>query len=434
MDPVVVGTVGARPLQGREPEMALLASLIDGVGSKGASLVLRGEPGIGKSRLLREAITLAEGRNVTVVSTSGVQAEARLPFAGLHQLLRPVRDRAMNLMPEQRLPLDAAFGLDVGEEPAQFRIALATLDVLCDVAAASPLLVAVEDAHWLDRATAEVLAFVARGLEADPIVLLVAPRDGYDSPLTEAGLPEHRLVPLDSVAARAVVDAVSPRLSISLRETILRQAAGNPLALNELPLTAARDDAGAPPGVLPLTERLERAFTARLADLPEHTRLSLLIAALNDRDSTSEVLEATALAAGRRIDLDALEPAALAGLIELDVSSVRFRHPLMRSAVRQAAPIERRRRAHEALAEALSGDPDRRVWHRAALISGPHEDVAAELEDAGRRARRRGAISVAATALRRAAELSAPAQRARRLVAAAEVAFELGQLNIAASL
>jgi AAA ATPase domain len=120
MDPVVVGTVGARPLQGREPEMALLASLIDGVGSKGASLVLRGEPGIGKSRLLREAITLAEDRNMTVVSTSGVQAEARLPFAGLHQLLRPVRDRAMNLMPEQRLPLDAAFGLDVGEEPARW--------------------------------------------------------------------------------------------------------------------------------------------------------------------------------------------------------------------------------------------------------------------------------------------------------------------------
>jgi predicted ATPase len=430
---VMVGTIGAMPLQGRESETALLASLIDGVGSKGASLVLRGEPGIAKSRLLREAITLAEGRNMTVVSTSGVQAEARLPFAGLHQLLRPVRDRAINLMPQQRLALDAAFGLEVGEEPAQFRIALATLDVLCDVAAAS-LLVAVEDAHWLDRATAEVLAFVARRLEADPIVLLVATRDGYDSPLTEAGLPEHRLAPLDSVAARAVVDAVSPRLSVSLRETILRQPAGNPLALNELPLTAARDDTGAPPGVLPLTERLERVFTARLADLPEQTHLSLLIAALNDRDGTREVLDAAALAAGQRIDLDALEPAARAGLIELDVRSVRFRHPLMRSAVRQAVPLERRRRAHEALAEALSDDPDRRVWHRAALISGPHEEIAAELEDAGRRARRRGAISVAGTALRRAVELSALAQRARRLVAAAEVAFELGQLDIVASL
>jgi hypothetical protein len=189
-------------------------------------------------------------------------------------------------------------------------------------------------AYWSREYKAQVPPLIASGqpfsrLEADPIVLLVAARDGYESPLTDAGLPEHRLAPLDSVAAEAVLDAASPWLSVRLRDVVLRQAAGNPLALNELPRTVGKDDAGtASSAVLPLTERLERAFSRALNDLPKQTQLLLLIAALNDRESTGEILQAAALAAGRRIDLDALEPAALAGLIELDVSFVRFRHPL----------------------------------------------------------------------------------------------------------
>jgi hypothetical protein len=244
-----------------------------------------------------------------------------------------------------------------------------------------------------------VLAFVARRLEADPVVLLIATRDGYDSPLTETGLPERRIAPLDSGAAAAVLDVVSPHLSAGIRATVLRQAAGNPLALHELPLAAGGHDAGAPPSALPLTERLVHAFTARLRDLPKRTRLLLLVAALNDRDSTSEVVHAAALVAGEPVALEALEPAAGAALIELDVTSVRFRHPLMRSAVCQSASIEEQRSVHQALAETLQADPDRRVWHRAALMIGRDEDVARELEATGLRARRRGAIDVAVTAL-----------------------------------
>ena len=219
------------------------------------------------------------------------------------------------------------------------------------------------------------------------------------------------------------------------RNRILHEAAGNPLALIELPLSTARLDHGGPePELLPLTTRLERAFADRVAGLPEQTRLLLLVAALNDSDAVGEVLRAGSIVAGAALDFDLLEPAAAAAIVDLDLQTIRFRHPLIRSAVNQSASVSQRLQAHEALAETLAAEPDRCVWHRAALISGEHEDVALELEEAGRRARRRGATSVAGTALRRAAELSEPAQRAKRLITAAEVAFELGQLQNVAPL
>ena len=421
------------PLLGRAQEQSLLTSLLDGVGERGQALVLRGEPGIGKSRLLSVAAQAARDRGMTVLAATGVQSEATLPFAGLHQLLRPVRERAVELPPIQRDALDAAFGLTREVAPEPYRIAMASLDLVSDVAGDTPVVLVVEDAHWLDRPTADVLAFVARRIESDPVVLLAATRDGYASALTDAGLPEHRLAGLDNATAAALLDVAAPDLPLAARNRVLGEADGNPLALLELPAVAAGqpEDEPALPGGLPLTERLERAFAGRVSDLPDATRLVLLVAALSDEDSVSEILEAASAVAGAPLDLDALEPAAEAALIDLDVNSIRFRHPLVRSAVRQHAGVQQRRRVHEALAATLEADPDRRAWHRAALLSGTHEELARELEEAGTRARRRGAIDVAVTALRRAVQLSAPDHRARRMFATAELAYERGRPDIA---
>ncbi|HEX9525162.1 MAG TPA: AAA family ATPase, partial [Reyranella sp.] len=417
------------PLLGRDAEIELLASLLDGVQDCGGSLVLYGEPGIGKSRLLAVAAAFARERGFTVLSTAGVQSEAHLAFAGLNQLLRPLRFRAAALPAAQRAVLDAAFGLGQEPAPERFRIAMAVLDLLGEIATDAPLLVLAEDAQWLDRPTTEALAFAARRLQSDPIVLLAAVREGYPSLLVDAGLPQHRLCGLQTAEAMTLLDASAQQLSTVIRDRLLSEAAGNPLALMELPITAARLEPIAP-GSLPLTQRLEQAFAARVSDLPEATRLLLLVAAHSDDERLSEILEAAGAVAGSTLGLDLLEPAAEAAIVDLDLHSVRFRHPLIRSAVRQSASLQRRRRVHEALAEVLRAEPDRRVWHRAALISGTHEEIANELEEAAGRARRRGALAVAVTALQRAAKLSPAKQRARRLLAAAELAFELGQRDL----
>jgi DNA-binding CsgD family transcriptional regulator len=417
------------PLVGRAEQQRLLTSLLDGVGERGQALVLRGEPGIGKSRLLLVAEQTARDRGMIVLKAAGVQSEAHLPFAGLHQLLRPVRERAGDLPPVQRDALDAAFGLTREVAPEHYRIAMAALDLISDVAGDAPLLLVVEDAHWLDPPTADVLAFVARRIESDPVVLLAATRDGYSSALTDAGLPEHTLAGLDDATARELLDAAAPDLPLTARSRVLQEAAGNPLALLELP--ARSGDEPSEPGSLPLTERLERAFAARVSELPESTRLVLLVAALSDADTLSEILQAAGAVGGTALDLDAAEPAVEAALVDLDVNSIRFRHPLVRSAVRQSAGVHQRRRVHESLADTLQADPDRRVWHRAALMSGTHEELASELEEAGVRARRRGAIDVAVTALRRAVQLSASEHRARRMFATAELAYQRGRPDIA---
>jgi DNA-binding CsgD family transcriptional regulator len=422
----------AAPLLGRAQEESLLTSLLDEVGERGQALVLRGEPGIGKSRLLSVAAQTARERGMTVLTATGVQSEAHLPFAGLHQLLRPVRERAAGLPPIQRDALDAAFGLTREVATEHYRIAMASLDLVSDVAGDAPLLLVVEDAHWLDRPTADVLAFVARRIESDPVVLLAAARDGYPAALADAGLPEHRLAGLDDTTAASLVEAAAPDLPLTARNRVLREAAGNPLALLELPALAGRsEDESSVPDLLPLTQRLERAFAGRVSELPDVTRLVLLVAALSDGDAVDEILQAAGAVAGTALDLDAFEPAVGAALIDLDVNSIRFRHPLVRSAVGQSAGVRQRRRAHEALAATLDADPDRRVWHRAALRRGTHEELASELEEAGVRSRRRGAVDVAVTALHRAVQLSAPGHRTRRMFATAELAYQGGRPDIA---
>ena len=362
-----------------------MTSLLDGVSSRGQALVLSGEPGIGKSRLLSICERMARERGMTVLSTTGVQSEAHLPFAGLHQLLRPVRDRASELRDVQRAALDAAFGLTDEAAPEHFRIAMAALDLISEAAADAPVLLVVDDAQWLDPPTSDVLAFVARRIESDPIVLLAALRDGYPSALADAGLPELRLAGLDDATAGALLDVAAPALPLASRSRVLREAAGNPLALLELPaVSGEREDDEALPGGLPLSDRLERAFAARASDLPDATRLVLLVAALNDSDSLSEIVAAGSAVVGADLDLDVVAPAAEAGIVKVDLQTLRFRHPLMRSAIAQSASLEERRRAHQALATVLADQPDRRAWHRAALQAGEHEDIAIDLEAAGR--------------------------------------------------
>jgi DNA-binding CsgD family transcriptional regulator len=418
------------PLFGRSREIEVLTGLLDDVERTGTALVLRGDPGIGKSRLLAEAIALAEDRGMNVLAARGVQSEARLAFSGLQQLLRPVRSHATGVTAPHLAVLDGALGTGGGAPHEHFRIALAVLDLLSDAASDRPLLLVAEDAHWLDQPSVDVLSFVARRLESDPIVLLIAARDGYPTVFTAGELPELRLQALDPASATRLLEERAGSLSAGERSQILRVAAGNPLALVELPSIAGRLDDEQPPALIPLTERMEHAFADRAAELPVDTQLLLLAAALNDSESLDEVLRAGRALAGDPVDVKRLQAAADVAIVELDERTVRFRHPLMRSAVRQAAPIERRRRAHEALAEVLSDEPDRRVWHRAALISGTHEDVATELEEAARQARRRGAIGVAVAALRRAGELSGPASGGRRRLGAAALACELGRPEI----
>jgi len=420
-----------RSLFGREAETAVLSSVLDRVKDRGGALLVRGEPGIGKSALLALARRRAGERGMRVLTCEGVTSETHLPFAGLHRLLRPILARVDDLPPPHRDAILAALGVVDAAAPDLFRIAFATLELLSGVATRTPVLLVVEDAHWLDRASWDVLAFVARRLDSDPVVLIAASRDGegVDNSLDAARLPELRLEALDPDAAAALLDAEAPDLAPPVREQLLVEAAGNPLALVELPVAARRLAEGvAMPTWLPLTTRLEQAFASRAADLPAATRLLLLVAALDDGDALGEVLAAAGRIAGGDVGVADLTPAISARLIDVDLeeTTVRFRHPLVRSAVHQTASISQRHEVQTALADFLVDQPDRRAWHRAASTIGPDEEVAAELENAAARAARRGAMAVAGAALERAAQLSGDSrQRGRRLVRAADVAFEV---------
>jgi hypothetical protein len=424
------------PLVSRDRELGILAGLLDDVRTRGAALVLRGEPGIGKSALLAYACTTAADRGFKVLTTSAVQSEAHLAFSGLHQLLRPVLAHLDDLPPRQRTALGAAFGTEDAAAPEPFLIALAALQLLSEAAAQGPVLLVAEDAHWLDRPTADVLAFIGRRVACDPIVMLAAIHDGYKSPLLSAKLPELHVDRLSDRPARELLDAHFPGLAPAIRGRLLAEADGNPLALLELPL-ALLELPLALPERLPLTERLERAFASRAAELPPVTRALLVIAAADDSSALAQVMKAAEITTGAEDTrggsaptVGDLVPAVDAGLIEVDDQAIRFRHPLVRSAIYQAASLAERHAAHAALAF-MTDDPDRRVWHRAAAAVGPDPDVAAELEQAARRAERRGGVITAAVTFERAAALAAdPARRGVLLLSAAEAARELGHTEL----
>ncbi|MEV0250507.1 AAA family ATPase [Nocardia sp. NPDC050712] len=417
-------------LHGREAEQAEIDRLLIGAreGRSGA-LIVRGEPGIGKTALLDHAA--AQG--IPTVRSSGIESEAELPFAALHLLLRPGLALTETLPARQRGALAAAFGLGDGAPADRMLVGLAVLSLLAEESTDGPLLCLIDDAHWLDRASAETLLFVARRLDAEGVVVIFATRAG-ERDFPAPGLPELPLTGLRQDAAAALVDSRAPDLAPAVRYRLLTEAYGNPLALLELPAVLVAEAPGAGPNPLPLTQRLQVAFHGQVSRLPAATRTLLLVAAAAGSDELATVLRAgTALGSG----LADLQPAADAGLVRTDGQTLGFRHPLLRSAVYQGAPLAQRLAAHAALAETLTApeDADLRAWQLAAAATGPDENTATALEHSADRARRRTGYSGAVTAYERAAGLSTDSGgRVRRLVAAAETATEAGQLGRAGDL
>ncbi|UFX47566.1 AAA family ATPase [Bradyrhizobium sp. 41S5] len=422
------GRAASPVLYGREDDIAIIDGLLDRVRDGGAALLVSGEPGIGKTALLEVAQARAQSHGMRVLRLCGVTSEAHLPFGALHQAVGPMLKEAKSLPARQRSALQAAFGLsDAATAPDIFLSGLATLNLLTASAARRPILLLADDIQWLDQPSNDVLAFLSRRLSSDPIVLLMAIREGSDRSFPYSDGLRHRLSRLSMAAAERLLDAEAPDLSLDLRHRFLDEAAGNPLALVELPRGERRSKIGETPW-LPLTDRLERAFLSRVSGLPTATRTLLLVIAENDSRLLREVFDAGEVLLGECVGLDVLAPAVSAMLIEIDETEVRFRHPLVRSAVHQSAGPEMRHDVRAALARVIKDQSDRAIWHRMASTVGPDDTLAEELDEAAARSQRRGALAMAILALENAARLSSTrVARTERLLRAAGFAADLGQ-------
>ena len=423
-------------LVGRETELrhieGLLAAALDG---KSAALVIEGDPGIGKSALLRYARDRAAG--MRCLATRGVESESEIPFSGLAELLRPI----LHLMPALPLPQAAALGGALALSPPRsddrFAIFAASFNLLVAASEDSPLLVSVDDAHWLDLSSAEAILFAARRLGAEGIVMLLARRTGEPMSLSLAGISALELEGLDRGAA-AVLSSVGTRtISPHVVDRLFEVTKGNPLALLEMPALlsegqlAGREPIDAP---LPAGGSIEKAFLRQVSGLSLPCRQLLLVAAASDSGDMDVILRA---AAARQLDDRAVEPAEAAGLVSIDSGTLEWRHPLLRAAIYHGASAAERREAHRALGQALRGTTfhDRRAWHLAAAAVGPDESVAAALEEAALDARRRNAYATAGSAFERAARLSPlPRDRARRCFEAARDSQLSGNVTAAEAL
>ncbi|MER5531704.1 AAA family ATPase [Streptomyces sp. NPDC002677] len=416
---------------GRAAELARLDRLLGAVDGGGPQvLVLTGEPGAGKSTLVDRAAERGLALGFGILRVRGSEGEAGLGLSGVHQLLHP-------LLPGDGLPaahreaLDQAFGPGAAEYELkldQLSLCVGVLGLVTGAAARRPLLLLVDDAQWLDLGSVDVLAFLARRLEGKPVVLLLAAREEGVPARFDRDFPQVTVGPLSRTAAGQLLDAQPDPPRGKARAEILQQAAGNPLALVELPRALARGRAagaggGAGGAVLPLTARLENLFAAELPGLPTPTRQALLLVAAAGTAELTDVIRAAP-----KLDfVRALDPAERVGLVRVADGRVLPRHPLVRSAVYHAASFHERRRAHLALAAAFTGEPDRRAWQLAAAATGQDAAVADALAESAERARGRGGHAAAATALERAAELTPdPELRARRLLTAARSAMFAG--------
>jgi len=420
-------------LPGRRGECAVLDRLVEAVRTgESRALVLCGEEGAGKTALLDYLAGHAPG--CRVARAAGVQSEMELAFAAVHQLCAPMLGHLERLPGPQREALSTAFGLSAGPPPDRFLIGLAVLGLLSDVAGKRPLLCLVDDQQWLDRASAQVLAFVARRLDAESVGLVFAAREAGEE---LGGLPELLVEGLRDGDARALLDSVfTGPMDARVRDQIVAGARGNPLALLELPrgLTPAELAGGfGLPGAIPLPGRLEESFQRQLDALPAETRRLVRLAAADPVGDPVLVWQA---AEHLGIGAGAATAAAAAGLLEFG-AQVRLRHPLVRSMAYRSASLQDRREVHRALAEVTDpqADPDRRAWHRAQAAPGPDENVAAELEHSASRAQARGGMAAAAAFLEQAALLTRePVRRAQRLLAAARAKRDAGALDAALGL
>src|SRR3954454_15345177 len=410
---------GLKTLRGRRTECETLDHLLDSVraGQSGA-LVVRGTPGIGKTALLEYAIDAAS--DLSVVRAAAVESEIELPFAGLHQLCVPLLDRLACLPAPQRDALETVFGLSTGSPPDRFFVGLAVLSLISEASEAGPLLCVVDDAQWLNRESAQALAFVARRLSAASVAILVASRQPDDD---FSGLPELVVQGLQDGDARGLLSSVvGGPMDVDVSERIVAETRGNPLALLELPCGLSPEQLAGGfgfPNAVPSSSRIEESSLRRLEDLAEETRLLLLLAAAEPIGDPALLWRAAERLA---ITGEAVESAERAGLLDL-APRVRFHDPLVRCAVYRDASSSARQKVHRALAEATDPelDPDRRAWHRAQAAVGPDEEVAAELECSAGRAQLRGGLAAAAAFLERAVALTLdPGLRAQRALAAAQ--------------
>jgi len=430
-----VGAGGGRVvvLAGRQAECEVLDELVAAVlAGESRALVVRGEAGAGKTALFEYLAQRAKG--CRVARAAGVQTEMELAFATLHQLCAPLLDGLDGLPEAQQEALRTAFGMSAGPPPDRFLVGLAVLSLLSDVAREQPLLCLVDDQQWTDHASAQVLAFVARRLGTESVGLVFAARVPGDE---LSGLPELTLAGLGEADARVLLDAaLTVPIAAQVRDQIVAEARGNPLALVELPRALAPAELAGGfglAGAVLLSGSLEDSFRRRVTALPDQTRRLLLLVAADPSGDAALVWRAA-----RRLGIGAgaAGPAAEAGLAEFGVR-VRFRHPVVRSAVYRPAPDRDRRLAHGALADSIDPelDPDQRAWHRAMAAPGPDEDVAAELERSADRARARGGLAAAAAFLERAVMLTTdPARRAGRALAAARIKAQAGEFATALDL
>jgi len=426
---------GRAGLTGRPGECDTLDRLIAAVwASESRALVVRGDPGVGKTALLDYLAGRASGLGWRVARVVGVQAEMELAFAGLHQLSAPVLGGAERLPVPQRDALRVVSGLAAGPPPDRFCLGLAVLSMLAKVARERPLICLIDDEQWLDRASAQVLGFAARRLGADPVGLVFAARE----PGAElAGLSELEVGGLRDDDARMLLASALPGpLDARVRDRIVAETRGNPLALLELARGVSPAELAGGfglPGAVSLTGRIDDSFARQLDALPDQTRRLVQLAAADPSGDRSLVWRAARLLG---IPVQAGAPAVEAGLVEFG-AGVWFRHPLARSAVYRSASFADRQQLHAALAQMTDpiADPDRRAWHRAQAATGPDEQVAAELERSAGQARARGGLAATAAFLERSVLLTAdPARHADRTLAAARASMQAGAFGKALEL
>ncbi len=412
----------ARVLHGRDRERERLAALLgEARSSRGAALVLRGLPGVGKTTLLADLIQRADG--MQVLRTQGIESESPLPFAALQRLLRPVMRHVEHIPVRQATALRAAFGETDSTAGDRFLVFLAALSLLAEAAEESPVLCVVDDAHWLDEASEAAVLFVARRLGPERVAMVFAAREGDLRRFESGELPELVVGGIDAAAAaRLLTDQAGVPVADDVRDRLMRQTGGNPLGLVELPgsLSPGQLTGQEPlPAALPLTEGVQRVFLDRSSRLSAHAQTLLCVAAADDSTRVSVVRQAAELiGVGRAAWTEAEE----SGLLTITGTDVGFRHPLVRSAVYQGAATQVRQQAHRVLAQVMTGDldADRRAWHLAAAVDEPGDDVVSALDDAARRAAARGGFEAASAAFERAAELTGDERsRSTRLLAAA---------------